>query len=139
MAKYGSSSVSINVDDSAGVARDLSQYIRNDVMVEIESILTESHAFGDSWVEQLAVGLRKLGAIPLEGFYDDTATSGPHVVLSDLATGPASITKTITIVWGGGKSVAVETLISKYARKASPGTLTGFSATLTPTGAVTEV
>jgi len=139
MAKYGSSSVTINVDDSGGVARDLTQYIRNSVVAEIESILTQSHAFGDSWLEFLAVGLRKLGPIDLEGFYDDTATSGPHVVLSDLATGPASITKTITIVWGGGKSVASEALINKYARKSMPGALTEFKAQLTPTGAVTEV
>lgn len=139
MAKYGSSSVTINVDDSGGVARDLTQYIRNEVLAEIESILTESHAFGDSWVEFLAVGLRKMGIITLEGFYDDTATSGPHVVLSDLPTGPASITKTITIVWGGGKSVAIEAYIGKYARKAVPGALTMFTAQLQPTGAATEV
>ena len=139
MAKYGSSSVTINIDDSAGTARDLTQYIRNEVLMEIESVLTESHAFGDSWREHLAVGLRQMAPIDVEGFYDDTATSGPHVVLSDLPTGPSSITKTITVVWGGGKSTAIETFISKYGRRSQPGALTMFKATLQPTGTATEV
>lgn len=138
MAKYGSSSVTINVDDSGGVARAMTDYVRSEVLAEIESILTESHAFGDSFVEHLAVGLKRMSPLEFEGFYDDTATTGPHVVFSDLPTGPSSITKTVTIVWGGGKSVAVETLINKYTRRAVPGALTMFKATATPTGTITE-
>lgn len=139
MAKYGSSSVTINVDDSGGVARDLTNYITKMSALELEALLEESTAYGDAWIEFLAAGLRKMNPIQLEGFYDDTATSGPHVVLSDLPTGPASITKTITVVWGGAKSTAVEVLIAKYQRQAEPGKITRFQASLQPTGTVTEV
>lgn len=139
MAKYGSSSVTINVDDSGGTPRDLTQYTLSLSAMEVESILEESHGFGDSWREHLAVGLRQMSPIVIEGFYDDTATTGPHVTLIDLADAPADATKTITVVWGGGKSTAIECLISKYSRIPERGKLTRFRAELQPTGQNTEV
>lgn len=139
MAKYGSPSIVIQVDDSGGVVRDVSQYILEEVAVAIEALLEESHAFGDSWREFLATGLRQLGDITFGGFYDDAATSGPHVVFSGVHDAPATATRTITVTWGGGKTTSFEALIKSYTRRAVRGALTKFTAVMSPTGAVTEV
>lgn len=139
MAKYGSGSITINVDDSAGGAQAMTQYVLSASAVEVESILEESHAFTDAWREHLAVGLRQMNPLTFEGFYDDLATTGPHIVFGDVASSPTSITKTVTIVWGGGKSTAVEAYINKYERIAERGKLTRFRAELSPTGTVVEV
>lgn len=138
MAKYGSPSIVIEVDDSGGVARNLSQYILDEVAVAIEALLEESHAFGDSWREYLSTGLRQLGPITFGGFYDDVA-NGPHVVFKDVADSPTTATRTVTITWGGGKTTSFEVVLSNYTRKAIRGQITKFTAVGTPTGLVTEV
>lgn len=138
MAKYGSNSIVVEMDDAAGVVRNVTQHILTSSAVELESVLEESHAFGDSWREHLATGLQQMNPITFGGFYDDTAITGPHVVFGDRPTGPASITKTLKVTWGGAKYTEVETHIQKYRRIPSRGALTRFEAELQPTGAVTE-
>lgn len=133
MAKYGSNSLVIEVDNSAGTLVNLSNYIDTINDVNVEALLQESTAFGDSWVENLFTGIKKMDPVTIEGFYDDTATTGPDAILNSLGD-----TRTLKITWGGSKTTTVETIITKYPRKAVRGELTRFSCELTPTGAVTE-
>ena len=138
MAKFGSSDVKVEVDNAAGSLVDLSQYIDSVGEVNISAALQDSHAMGDAWVERLATGLKQHEPIELEGFYDDTDTTGPNVVLhgDGVAIGA---TRTLKITFGGTKSISVETIITAFRRAITRGELTRFVAVLTPTGAVTEV
>ena len=137
MSKYGSDDVTIQVDDSGGSLVDLSNYIDTINDLAISADTQETHAFGDSWLEHLATGLKRMDDVTLEGFYDDTASTGPHVVLN--GDGAAlGATRTLKVTIGGGKYVQCETIITKYTRKPNRGELTRFTAVLRPTGAVTE-
>lgn len=138
MAKYGSNSVTVNYDNSGGTPVDMSQHTLDINGVEIEAILEETHSFGDSWFESLAVGLRKMADVVLGGFYDDAASTGPDVVYNAVVSGPTSATRTLQIIYGASKSTSVETLNMKYGRKLARGVLHKYEVTLRPTGTVTE-
>lgn len=133
MAKYGSDDVVIEVDNSGGTLVDLSQYIDTINEINISAMLQESHAFGDSWVEQLYTGVKMTAPITIEGFYDDTSSTGPNAVLNSLGD-----TRTFKITYGSTKTTSVESVITSYVRRPVRGELTRFTCTLTPTGAVTE-
>ena len=139
MAKYGSNSLTIQVDSTEGGSlSDISNYITSINGVEVEAVLAESHAFGDSWFEHLATGLRKMNPVVLGGFYDDTASTGPNAIFVGVQDSPADQTRTLQITWGGSKTTTVEVWIQKYSRMATRNELTRFEVTLQPTGAVTE-
>lgn len=138
MAKYGSNSVVVNYDNSGGTPVDMSQHTLDINGVEVEAILEETHSFGDSWFESLAVGLRRMADVVLGGLYDDAASTGPDVIYNAVVSGPTSTTRTLQIVYGSTKSTSVETLNMKYGRKLARGALQKYEVVLRPTGAVTE-
>lgn len=139
MAKYGSNSLKVEIDSTEGGSlSDVSQYVLDINGVEVEAVLTESHAFGDSWFEFLATGMRRMNPITLGGFYDDTSSTGPDAIFGAVQDSPADGTRTLKITWGGSKTTSVETFIQKYTRRPVRGDLTRFEVTLQPTGAVTE-
>lgn len=133
MAKYGSDDVVIEVDNSGGTLVDLSQYIDTINEINISAMLQESHAFGDAWVENLYTGVKMTAPITIEGFYDDTSTTGPNAVLNSLGD-----TRTFKITYGSTKTTSVEAVLTSYVRRPVRGELSRFTCTLTPTGAVTE-
>lgn len=139
MANYGPDDVAVQFDRADGTLTTMSNYVRELNGVKKSAILTESHAFGDSWVEFLSVGIRKLEPITLRGFYDDTATTGPDVVFNNPGNiGDTNATRTLTITWGSTKTTTVECLIVSYERIATLDNLTMFEVVLQPTGQVTE-
>jgi len=135
MAKYTAANVVIEFDNSGGTLVDMSQYILELNGIDIESVLEESHTFGDSWVEQLNAGLKRLADVQLSGFYDDTASTGPDAIFNAVGN---TTTRTLKITWGSTKTTSVETIIKNYRRIPSRGALTKFEVVLTPTGQVTE-
>lgn len=133
MAKYGSKDVDITFGGTS-----IKNYVRTINGVSIESIMEESHAFGDTWFESLATGNKKAADIVLGGFYDDTATTGPDALFVTTASGPSTSSTSLVITYGSTKTSTVSVFIVKYDRTLSLGKLHGFSVTLRPTGAVTE-
>ncbi len=97
MAKYGSNSLIVAVDNSSGSAVTMTSYITSINAVEVEAILTESHSFGDAWFEQLATGVRKASDLVLGGLFDDQGSTGPDAVFNDVADGPSDSTRTVKI------------------------------------------
>lgn len=137
MAKFGSPSVTVNIDDSGGTARDVTQYIREMNGIEIEAVTDPTHAFGDSWEEHTGTGLSKISDLQLKGWYDDTATSGPHVVFRTLDTSPSAATRTVAIAFGGTNGTATyEARCMKYKVTGKVGNLTEFEATMRATGSL---
>lgn len=138
MAKYGSNSLAISCDNSSGTPVVMTAYVTSIGSVEIESLLEESHSFGDAWFESLATGVRRMSDVVLGGFFDDTSSTGPDAIWNAVADGPTATSRTLLITWGGSKTTSVEVLITKYSRTAVRNELTKFEVTLTPTGTVTE-
>ncbi len=133
MTKYGSPDLSITIGDSSEQAQDLSQYIDTINEFRITALLQEGHAFGDEWVKQLFTGAKRGEPLTVEGFYDDTESTGPDAVLNSIGD-----TREVVITWGGSKTTTFDAVITDYSRKPVRGELTRFSCTLTPTGVVEE-
>ena len=133
MAKYGSPSVTVTFGGT-----DMTQHTQTINGLDLESIMEESHSFGDSWFESLATGLKKFSDITLGGLYDDTVTTGPDAKYSVTASGPSTSTTTLVITYGGTKTTTASVFIKKYSRKLVRGSLHKYEVVLTPTGTVTE-
>lgn len=132
MSRYGSKDLKVEVDNSGGSLVDLSNYVTSISGISVEAILEEGTAFGDTWVEQLFTGNKQSAAITLGGFYDDTASTGPDVILNAIGD-----TRTVKVTFGSTKSYSVEAIITSYSWAPAVKTLTKFSCVLTPTGTVT--
>lgn len=134
--KHGSSEITISYDDlPGGTLRDMTNYVTELGGVKITSNMQASTAFGDTWEEMLPSGVKKMDAITVKGFFDDTASTGPHVVFGDPDDSPQDATRTLTIVFGNSKQVSVETRLVSYAVTGKVGSLTEFEASIQPTGA----
>jgi hypothetical protein len=135
MAKYGSADLVFKIDVSDGGAlQDMSQHVDTVNGFKVSRLTQESHTFGDSWVEHLFAGVRQANDLTIEGFYDDTVTTGPDAVLN----GTHTVTRTVEITYGSTKKSTFEAWIVDYERKPTRGELTRYTATLRPSGAVTE-
>jgi hypothetical protein len=104
---------------------------------KITSAMQASHAFGDGWEESTPSGLMKMDPVTVTGFFDTTATTGPHVVFIAPDDGPQDSTRTLVMVFGDSKTMTVETYLVSYEVLGKNGALTEFSAVIQPTGTAT--
>ena len=135
--KHGSSEVTIGYDDAPGGSlRQIENFVTSITGVKVESGMENTHAFGDAWEESTPTGVRKVAPITVGGFFDDTATTGPHTVLRvvDGDVDPNGSTRTLTIVFGNSKTFTVETRLVSYEVVGKNGNLTEFQAVIQPTG-----
>lgn len=136
--KYGSASVSITYDDApGGTGQAVTGHVTDSSGVKITSALAASHAFGDSWEEHTPVGLMKMEPVTLSGWWDTTATTGPHVVFLTPDDGPQDATRTLVMVFGDSKTMTVETRLVSYEVLPQNGNLTKFTAVIQPSGTAT--
>lgn len=140
MAKRGSSEVAITYDDSpGGTGRVITGFVLEMGALKITAEQQPSHAFGDNWRESIMNGMRMVDAIRLRGFFDDTATTGPHTVLkvgdNDAAVAQEANTRTLVLAFGGsGNTFTIETRLAEYSVLGKNGQLTEFEALIQPTG-----
>ena len=136
MAKYGSPDLKIEVDNAGGTLVDMSAYIETVNEVSVEALLQESHTFGDEWVEHLYTGVKQGAPVTFEGFYDDTATTGPDAIFNALGS-----SREVKITYDGAtaaKYTLFNSIITNYKRLPSRGELHRYSVTFTPTGEIAE-
>ena len=134
--KYGSASVTVSLEDGpGGTPRAIGNHILTMGGVKITSILEKSTAFGDSWEESTPVGMKRLEPLTLEGLWDTTATTGPHVVLQAPDDGPQDDGRELVVVFGDAKTMTVDVRLESYEVLPQVGALTRFRAQLVPTGA----
>ncbi len=112
---------------------DLAGYIQTISGLNIEALTQESHSFGDTWVEHLFTGIKKADDVTIRGIYDDTASTGPNVILIGIGD-----QRTVEITWGSTKKSTFEAIIVSYERLAKLNELTMYECVLRPTGSVTE-
>lgn len=137
MAKYGSSSVTITCDDAqGGTGRIITPYVTQIGGLSIKALTQAVTAFGDTWVRNSPTGLKEAGAITISGFFDDTATVGPHVVFltpdSTPYDGTTTTSRTLVVVVGNSKTFTVECVLTEYTPGPKNGNLTEYTATLLP-------
>jgi hypothetical protein len=136
MAMFGSGSVTITYDDSpGGTGRAITQYVREIGGIKVEALQARSESFGDVWQESTPTGMKMVGAVSIKGYYDDAATSGPHVVFRDPDDGPSDSTRTLVVVFGGTNGTfTIETRLVSYEVLGKNGGLTEYEAVVQPTG-----
>lgn len=134
MAKYGSDDITIELDNSGGTLTDITAYVTSIGGVEIEALTEETTPFGVTNPTHAGVGMSEMAELDIEGFYDDAASPAPDALIG----GGLGATRTLKVTWGGSKSTSVEVIIKKYVRTATVRELHKFTATLLPTGAITE-
>lgn len=136
--KYGSQSVTITYDDApGGTGRDVTGHIQTMSGIKITSAMQATHAFGDSWEEHTPSGMMKMEPVTMHGFWDTTATTGPHAVFIAPDDGPQDATRTLVVVFGDSKTMTVETRLVSYEVLGQNGALTEFEAVIQPTGTAT--
>jgi hypothetical protein len=137
---HGASEITISVDDApAGTPRDVTNYILTISGCKIENVTQPSHAFGDSWEEMVSTGFARVPAITVTGYFNDTATTGPHTVFQVKAAdrSPQASTRTVAIGFGNSTSFGGEAIMASYEVTGKNGNLTEFSAVIQPIGAWT--
>jgi len=117
MAKHSPSEVTISIEDSpGGTSRDITPYVTTIGALSIESITEQTNPFGVSSEEHTPIGIDKTADIPIGGYFDDTATVGPHVVFQIAAAdkSPSSVGRELIIVAATGKTFTVTVHLVKY-------------------------
>ena len=134
--KYGSSSIVITYDDApGGTARTITSYVTSIGGIKVEQLTEMTMPFGASNESHTPVGIQRVPDIVIEGFYDTTATSGPHVVFGTPDDGPADSTRTFTFAPGDSKTFTIETRLVDYEVIAQNGALSKYRATIRQAGA----
>jgi hypothetical protein len=136
MAMFGSTSVTITYDDGpGGTGRAITDYVTEIGGISIEALQADTSAFGDVWGESTPTGFKTVDEVSIKGFYNDAATTGPHVVFKDVDDSPSDSTRTLVVVFGGTNGTfTIETRLKKYMVGAKVKGLTEFEAVVVPTG-----
>ena len=79
--KYGSGSWQVQYDDAPGGSlTDVTAHVLTIGGIKVEQITEQSNPFGTTAEAHTPVGMQRVPDIPIEGFYDTTASSGPPEV-----------------------------------------------------------
>ncbi len=101
----------LDIDDTGGSVRSMEEYVEEIQGGGIAFETVERHQLSDT-VKKAGVGLQEMTVMTIRGKYDNTATSGPHVVLSGRAA--AKDEKTTTFKPDGTKKLEGEFTVTKY-------------------------
>jgi hypothetical protein len=138
--KHGSAEFTISCDDApGGTLRAITPYVTSIGGIKITAATQVTTAFGDTWTKNSPTGIKKVEAIKIGGFFDDTATVGPHVVFltpdTTIYDGTTATSRTLTVVVANTpKTFTVEVLLTSYTVMGKNGNLTEYEAELLPTG-----
>lgn len=141
MAKFGSQGIKVEFDNSGGTLQNMSTYITSLNGFKINAETVDTTYLGSTWMSKAYAGVKSLDDVTIEGFYDDTATTGPDAIFSDVGNvATAGITRSLKITWDmptAAKTTTVETIIKSYERAPVKGELTKYTVILECTDAVT--
>ncbi len=129
--KHGSSEITISYDDGpGGTLRVVTPYVTTFGGIKITSNMQTSTVFGAAIETMLPTGMSKLEQITVHGFFDDTATVGPHIVFLAPDTSPQASTRSLVVVIGNSKTWSSEGYLVSYNVLGKVGTLTEYEAVL---------
>ena len=128
MPKYGSPSIVVTLDDSAGTPRIITQFCLTMGALKITNVAQVSTPFGTGWEQQLVTGIRKGTPIGLTGLYDDTALVGTGAVLQVTdADAVIGFTRSLTVAIGSGHVYTAEIILSDSSVVPKPNALVSVS------------
>jgi hypothetical protein len=134
--KLGSNTIAITCDDApGGTPRTISPYVDTISEIGVEAINELTHPFGSSNHSNTPTGMTMFPDITLEGWFDTTATVGPHVVFIAVDDGPQDVTRTFTFTPGESKTFTAEVRHASYKVIARNGQLSRYRAVLKQAGA----
>jgi hypothetical protein len=134
--KYGSASIAITLDDGpGGTSRTITPYVTSIGGIKVEAITEQTNPFGTSNEAHTPTGVTRTPDIEMEGHFDTTATSGPHVVFGSPDDGPQDATRTFTFTPGDSKTFTMECRLVSYEVMAQNGNLTKYKAVIRQAGA----
>lgn len=129
--KHGSAEITISYDDGpGGTLRVITPYVTTFGGIKLTSNMQTSTVFGASIETMLPTGMSKLEQITVHGFFDDTATVGPHVVFIAPDTSPQASTRSLSVVIGNSKTWSSEGYLVSYTVLGKVGALTEYEAVL---------
>ncbi len=129
--KHGSSEITISYDDGpGGTLRIITPYVTTFGGIKITSNMQTSTVFGAAIETMLPTGMSKLEQITVHGFFDDTATVGPHIVFIAPDTSPQASTRSLSVVIGNSKTWSSEGYLVSYVVLGKVGALTEYEAVL---------
>jgi len=117
------------MDDSGLTGRTITPYVTSMGGMKIETITQDTNPFGGTAELPTSVGVYKSITIPMSGFFDDTATVGPHVVFGTISSSPSASSRTLVVNFSGG-TYTVECIVTAYEVMGKNGALTEYAATL---------
>lgn len=133
--KYGSASIVITYDDSpGGTARTITPYVTSIGGIKKEAITEQTAPFGQAYEAHTPTGMTRTPDIEIMGWYDTTATSGPHVVFIAPDDGPQDSTRTFTFAPGDSKTFTMETRLVSYEVIGRNGLLSQYKAVIRQAG-----
>ena len=133
--KYGSQSLTITYDDGpGGTGRNVTAHVTSLGGVKVEQLTEQTNPFGVAYEAHTPIGLQRVGDVSVEGFFDTTATTGPHVVFGTPDSDPNGATRTLVIVFGDSKTFTIETRLADYEVVAQNANLTKYRATIRQAG-----
>jgi hypothetical protein len=138
--KHGSAEWTISYDDGpGGTLRAITPYVTSIDGIKITQAQQVITAFGDAWKKIAMTGVGEIANIKIHGFFDDTATVGPHVVFLTPDSDPNGATRTLTVVVSNtSKTFTGETRLISYEVLGKNGNLTEYEAEIAfhgqPTG-----
>lgn len=138
--KHGSNEVAFEIDVADGGALSTNfgtTYLTKigDSVVNREAVEATPFGVVD---EQFIIGvIKKREPLVIEGFYDDTASTGPDAILN-IGRITHAVTRSTVLTFASGKTITGEVWIEKYTRTLEVGAYHGFSASLRYTGTITE-
>jgi hypothetical protein len=134
--KYGSASLVLGYDDGPGGSlQTITAYVTDISGIKLEAITQQSNPFGQAYQSHTPVGVSMVGDITIHGFYDTTATSGPHVVFKSPDTDPQGSTRSFSFAPGDSKTFTMETRLVSYEVLGKNGNLTEYNAVIRQAGA----
>lgn len=139
MAKYSSVDTIFEIDVADGGALSSgfsAAYLTGNIEVDFtKGDPIESTAHGASAWTGLQGVISRMAPFTLEGFYDDTATTGPDAILN-IQRVTHAVTRSFSLTLGTGEVITGECWITNYKVVSSVGTYHTFTATITPTGTI---
>lgn len=136
VGKQGSSGIVITYDDGpGGTPRTMTPFILSIGGIKIEQINEQSNPFGTSNEAHTPTGMQRVPDIEVEGHFDTTATTGPHVVFGSPDSSPQGSTRTFTFSPGDSKTFTMETRLVSYEVLGQNGNLTRYKAVIRQAGA----
>jgi hypothetical protein len=145
MAKYSSPNLTFEIatsDTNATMTTGFSQYITKFGEINITRPLVDATAFADSIAKYLVSIFKKYEPFTIEGFYDDTATTGPNAILN-IGQYTNSTTRKFALTLGGTKTIQADgstggLWIVSYKRTFTVGEYHAYSCELQASGTITE-